>query len=137
MLRDRLVVEIMTDRIQRRLLTEKQLTFKRVYELAIAQKTAEKDTPELKQKKAMSTPGNPKRESVHELQKQRIPKAGNRRTDKIFECCYHCGKQGHKQFECWFKDVKCFGCSKIVHAKAVCRTVKNMAQKEDSGRGTY
>ena len=46
------------------------------------------------------------------------------------------GKQGHKQFECWFKDVKCFGCGKIGHAKVVCHTVRKMAQKEDNSRGT-
>ena len=85
----------------------------------------------------MSMPGNPERESihqlqkqpVHQLQKQRVPKAGNRPTEKISDCCYRCGKQGHKQFECLFKDVKCFGCCKIAHAKAVCRTVRKTAQK--------
>ena len=35
------------------------------------------------------------------------------------------------------QDVKCFGCGKIEHAKAVCCTVRKMAQKEDNGRGTY
>ena len=101
MLRDRLVVGIMNDRIQRRLLAEKELTFKRAYKLAIAHKTAEKNTTELKQKEAMSTPGNPEGESVHQLQKQpvhqlpkqRVPKAVNRPTDKISGCCYRCGKQ--------------------------------------------
>ena len=58
MLRDRLVVGIMNDRIQRRLLAKKELTFKRAYELANAHETAEKNTKDLKQKEAMSTPGN-------------------------------------------------------------------------------
>ena len=91
MLRDRLVVGIMNDRIQRRLLAEKELTFKRAYDLAIAHETAEKNTTELQQKEASSASGNPERESVHQLQKQpvhqlqrqRVPKAGNRPTDKI------------------------------------------------------
>ena len=91
--------------VQRPLLEEKELTFKRAYELAIAQYTAKKNTAELKQKEAMSTPGNPEGKSAHQLQKQRVPKAGNRPTDKISNCCYRCSKQGHKQFECWFKDV--------------------------------
>ena len=56
---------------------QKELAFKRAYELAIAQETAEKNTAELKQKEAMSTPGNPKGVSVHQLQKQRVLKAGN------------------------------------------------------------
>ena len=145
MLRDRLVVGIMNDRIQQRLLAEKELTFKRAYDLAIAHETAEKNTTELQQKEASSAPGNTEGESIHQLQKQsvhqlqrqRVPKAGNRPTDKISGCCYRCGKQGHKQFECWFKDVKCFGCGKIGHAKVVCRTVRKMAQKGDSGRSTY
>ena len=89
--------------------------------------------------------GNPERDSanqlqkqpVHQLQKQRVLKAGKRPTDKISSCCYRCGKQGHEQFECWFKDVKCFGCSKIGHAKTVCHTVRKTAQKENSGRGAH
>ena len=68
--RDRLVVGIMNDRMQRRLLAEKELTFKRAYHLVIAQETAKKNTAEVKQKEAMSTPGNPEGESVHQLQKQ-------------------------------------------------------------------
>ena len=62
----------MNDRIQRRLLAEKELTFKRAYELALAHETAEKNTTELKQKEAMSTPGNPEGEFVHQLQKQPV-----------------------------------------------------------------
>ena len=101
---------------------KKQLTFKRAYELAIAQETAKKNTAELKQKEAMSTPGNPKGVSIHQLQK-RVPKASNRPTDRISGCCYRCGKQGHKQFECWFKNVMfrlwqnwaCEGC--LLHNK--------------------
>ena len=95
MLRDRLVVGIMNERIQRQLLAQEELTFKRVYELAIAHKTAEKNTTELKQKEEMSMSGNPEGESVHQLQKQpvhqlqkqRVLKAGNRPTDKISGCC--------------------------------------------------
>ena len=100
MLRDRLVVGIMNNRIQRRLLAEKELTFKRAYELAIAHETAEKNTAKLKQKEAMSTPGNPEGKSVHQLQKQpvhplerqQVPKAGNRPIDKISGCCYRCDR---------------------------------------------
>ena len=83
MLQDRLVVGIINDRIQRRLLAKTELTFKGAYKLAIAQETGKKNTTELKQKGAMSTPGNPEGESVYQLQKQRVPKAGNKPTDKI------------------------------------------------------
>ena len=136
MLQDRLVVGIMNDRIQQRLLAKKELTFKRAYDLAIAHKTAEKNTTKLQQE-ARSGPGNLERESVHQLQKQRVhqlqrqpvPKAGNRPTDKIPGCCYSCGKQGHKQFECWFKDVKRFGCGKIGLAKVACCREKNGSER--------
>ena len=80
----------MNDRIQQRLLAEKQLTCKRAYELAIAQETTKENTAELKQKEAMSTPGNPEglsvhqlqKQPVHQLQKQQVPKAGNY-TDRL------------------------------------------------------
>ena len=68
MLRNRLVVGIMNDRIQQRLLAEKQLTFKRAYDLAIPHETAEKNTTKLQQKEASSALGNPEGESIHQSQ---------------------------------------------------------------------
>ena len=69
MLQDRLRLGLMNDCIQQRLLAEKELTFKKACELAIAQETAEMNTAELKQKEAKSTPGNPEEESVHQFTK--------------------------------------------------------------------
>ena len=48
MLRDKLVVGITNERIQRQLSAEKELTFKKVYELPIAQETTENNTAEAK-----------------------------------------------------------------------------------------
>lgn len=50
MIRDRLVVGISTDRIQRRLLSEKHLTYERARELALAQEAAEANVEVLKDK---------------------------------------------------------------------------------------
>ena len=108
--------------VHRRLLKEKELTFQRAYELAVAHETSEKYTAELNQKEAMITLVNPEGQSVHQLQKQPayqvqkqpVPKAAdNRPTDKISSCFHRSGKLEQKQFECWFKDVKCFGCGKL------------------------
>ena len=47
MIRNRLVWGIMDDKIQRRLLSEKDLTFKKAYEIAISMEAAEKGVMDL------------------------------------------------------------------------------------------
>ena len=58
----------------RHLLAEKELTFKKAYELAIAQETAEKNTAELKQKEAINEYAwQPRRRvRIHQSQKQPV-----------------------------------------------------------------
>ena len=48
MIRDRLVVGVSNDQIQRRLLSERKLTFEKAREMAIAMEAASKDVTELK-----------------------------------------------------------------------------------------
>ena len=55
MLRDRLVCGIHDIRIQRRLLAEPNLTFKKALELAIALETVDRDTKDLQDQNSQST----------------------------------------------------------------------------------
>ena len=101
MLRDRLVCGIDDERIQRRLLAEKELTFARALELARAVETAGKNTEEIKASKALGTAeGAESTIPVHRMHSQ---------GDKP---CYRCGWSGHAPKDCRFKEAKCFNCKK-------------------------
>ncbi|CAG2214143.1 unnamed protein product [Mytilus edulis] len=94
MLRDRLVVGIKSDRIQRRLLAEPNLTFEKALEIATAMETAEKNA-------------------------QDIPSENNSGNSKQGDC-YRCGGN-HLAAECRFKDAKCHSCKKKGHIAKKCR----------------
>lgn len=55
----------------------------------------------------------------------------------INSVCYHCGNQGHKPVDCWFKTAKCFECSKFGHGKAACRIVKRPSLLDDHHYSTH
>ena len=104
LLRDCIVCGINDDHVQRRLLSEKALTFEKVLELAVSLETAKKN--------------------VSELQGTAMPQAVHRITNHV---CYHCERGGHQPDECRFKQAKCLSCSKVGHIQIVCR----IAQKPD------
>ncbi|CAC5409230.1 unnamed protein product [Mytilus coruscus] len=89
MLRDRLVCGIKEDRIQRRLLAEPGLTFKKAMEVATAMEMAAKN--------------------AHDLQVQE-PKQVHKVTIRNEEC-YRCGGS-HNATDCKWKDAKCYVCDK-------------------------
>lgn len=87
-LRDRLVCGMHNESIQRRLLTEKDLTLARALEIAVAMETASKDAI-LLQKEV------PKECTVNKLTAKRPVKGA---------ACFRCGKDSHDQADCWFRD---------------------------------
>ena len=96
-LRDRLVCGVNEDNIQRRLLSEKVLTFDKAMEIAVSMETAKKNGDELQ---AMPP-------TVHKV---------------CSLSCYRCGKN-HLPDECNLKGAKCFSCGKIGHIQKACRSV--------------
>ena len=108
MLRDRLVCGIRDVRIQRRLLAEPDLTFKKAYDLAQASETAEKNSKHLHQQH----PSN----SVHALSR---PKNPTRQHSTV--SCYRCGGK-HATKDCQCQDVICHNCQKKGHLARVCRS---------------
>ena len=87
MLRDRLVVGINDSRIQRRLLAEPELTYKKAFELALAAEAADKNAKDLQGHRS---------ESLHALQDSR-----KQQPQKL--TCYRCGGN-HLAPDCRFKN---------------------------------
>ena len=116
MLRDRLVCGIQDVSVQRRLLAEPDLTFKKAMELAQTAEMASKNAKQLQ-----NTPSNPPNGSVHALnttqhQQRRAPPTGSRD-----QTCYRCGNK-HASSECRFKNATCNFCHKKGHIAKVCQT---------------
>ncbi|XP_021378372.1 uncharacterized protein K02A2.6-like [Mizuhopecten yessoensis] len=130
MIRDRLVCGINEDRIQRRLLSEGELTFTKSYEIAISMETAAKNVIDLQQD---TTPaGAGKIHKVSQLKRgQQRPKSqqqtqGHRaqapnNQGNLQKPCFRCGGK-HKPQNCKFKDSECFYCRKKGHIIEKCLT---------------
>ena len=113
MLRDRLVVGIDNEAIQRRFLLETTLTFKKALELAQGLEATTKNTREIQNGSAGIKNG--KSGSSHESPQESVGKVA----------CYHCGKIGHFAWQCPFKNAKCHNCGKVGHIKKACRNREN------------
>ena len=101
-------------RIQKRLLAETDLPFKKAFEIAQAIEMAEKDTKDLVAAQGQS--------SVN-----RIQKAGTTRH----KICYRCKRQ-HDPATCKFREATCHGCGKVGHILKACTNKKRSSQPEPS-----
>ena len=119
MLRDRLVCGVRDSRLQRRLLTEKDLTFAKAFELAKLAELAERSAGEIQ-----PPVGDP--EPVHVVQAPQ-PRANQ-------DACYRCGGR-HKASECWCRNVECYHCGKQGHLARVCRAKRGDYKEPTQGRG--
>ena len=93
-LRDQFVCGILNDAIQKRLLSEPDLTLVKAMEAADQTAKALKGTEAVVQKVTSSKPSS----------------------------CYRCGRTNHTSSDCKFKDAKCHKCGKIGHIATVCRS---------------
>ena len=98
-LRDRLVCGLRNEAIQRKLLTEADLTLATAQKLSQGMEAAEKNAKSLKQAEPVV----------------------NKLSTKP---CYRCGKVNFDQRDCRFKDAECHNCGKRGHIAAVCRSAK-------------
>lgn len=118
-LRDRLVCGLASEQIQRRLLTETELTYERAKAIALAAETATKDAVELR--KPMPTAAA---ENVNKLKACRSHPHTTGATSKPSAAllCTRCGRNNHEQSSCYFKNKFCLLCSKKGHTKKMCKT---------------
>ena len=99
-LRDRFVCGLKSEVMQKRLLSEVDLTLKRAVEIAQGIEAAEQHTQQLKTEAVV----------------RRVSPTGTRTT-----VCKHCGKNNHKASQCHFKDAVCNNCQKKGHLAKICR----------------
>ncbi len=117
-LRDRFVCGLRSEAMQKKLLIETELTFKRAIEIAQSMQSAATKAKELQS----HSPGGEGQghQAVHALQHNH-------------SSCHRCGKQNHTADKCVFKYKHCLACGNMGHIKAMCRT-KKLARK---GEGDY
>ncbi|KAK3738182.1 hypothetical protein QZH41_019573 [Actinostola sp. cb2023] len=111
-LRDRLVCGLITETIQKRLLSEADLTLSKAMNIAVAMETAAKDTLELRGKET----------EVNKLATKPAYQKYNRDTKPH---CDRCNSNYHNSPECWSKDEKCRRCGKVGHIQRACRAKMN------------
>lgn len=113
-IRDRLVCGLSNESIQKRLLSEANLTLKKAIEISTSMEMASREAQHL----SAST-------QVHKLSFEPKNKTA---TDRP---CYRCGKTGHEAQECWCRD--CRHCGKKGHIERVCRKVLEKHSKVFDG----
>ena len=135
MLRDRLVCGINEDRIQRRLLSETTLNFKKAYEIAVGMEIAAKNAKDIQQA-ALSLEGNqiPTQQNVNKVS-ENVKLQG--RNDWSAMECYRCGGK-HKSEDCKFKEDECYYCHKKGHIAKKCKAKRrdNNANKSREDQQT-
>ena len=117
MLRDQLVCGINDSGIQRRLLSEPELTPKKDFKLAQALETVDKDAREVMTSAHIDVQPT----HINVLQKKPNRTATPPSNGAV---CYRCGDP-HLATNCRFSDAICHFCKKRGHIAKVCRTKRN------------
>lgn len=122
MLRDRLVCGISDDRIQRRLLGERELTFEKAVEIATATEMASRNVMDLGGK----TPSSDN--NVNKVEEEIAPPKFQPKRE-----CYRCGGN-HDPSSCKYKNEVCYKCQKKGHMAKVCKGKKKPQKQGRHGR---
>ena len=109
-LRDRFVCGLKNETMQRKLLTESDLTFQRALKVAQSDETATAKAKLLQNTSLIA--------HSQDLS-QDICKMSGRGQGII--SCYRCGKPDHHSTQCPFMKSKCYKCGKLGHIRSVCR----------------
>ena len=124
-LRDRLVCGIKHGNIQKKLLSESELTLQKAIDIATAMETATKDAVELQQQH--------RPDSVHQLSKK---PTSNTKPKERNKACFRCDRFNHTPDECRFKEDICRFCSRKGHIERACLS-KKAQQKNQSKKKKF
>lgn len=101
-LRDRFVCGLASRAIQKKLLSESDLTLERAMKIAVGMEMAEKETTKLNTATCA--------ESVNKIEER--------------AACFRCGKSNHGPEQCFHKNSKCHKCKQPGHLSKMCRNDK-------------
>ena len=116
-IRDRLVCGLSSEAIQKRLLSEKNLTLAAAQEIALGMEAAAKEATELQVSSKSSL----------EINKITVDTA---------KPCFRFARKGHTPENCYFKTQKCRNCGKQGHTYKACRTPPR-GSSQPVGRNPY
>ena len=122
MLRDRLVCGITNSQLQKRLLSEPDLTFKKALSLAQALESSEQGSQYLQQQQQKHAPNQ-----VNKLDHRRRPPPPAAAIPG--KPCYRCGGP-HSSARCCFKEASCHLCKKTGHIAKMCCSSQTSSQKQ-------
>ncbi len=134
-LRDQFVCGLTGEQYHNRLLSEKDLTFTKACDIALALELAYRDTKELREhtekpKGAVNKVFNSSSDRRHYKKgqssryNQQDNSRGKHRSSDKRQRCYRCGKDNHQPTECYYRAETCHGCGKVGHLKRVCKKIK-------------
>ena len=130
MLRDRFVCGIAHSAVQKRLLTETDLSFTKAVTVAQAIKLAEKGSQQIQ------SSGDTEPKEVHKFSTTKQNANKNKDNSKDKSTCYRCGGK-HNQLTCRFKSETCRFCSKCGHITKVCRKCLSQDKPTGAGKATH
>uniref|UniRef100_T1IK75 CCHC-type domain-containing protein n=1 Tax=Strigamia maritima TaxID=126957 RepID=T1IK75_STRMM len=124
---DQMVGGLLSEPIQRALVTEAELTFDDAYKKSIAMELAAKLVPRF----------HAPSQTIAALETSVITRVGTNRprndghrnrqsktklTNAAKDSCSVCGSKNHSKPDCYFTDPVCHGCGKVGHIRPVCRS---------------
>ena len=117
-LRDRFVCGLRNVAIQKKLLTEKNLTWDTALEIAQAMEIVAKQTEQIK---------NEATREPEAIQVNKVAQQPERYS------CFWCGKGGHAARTCYFKDKQCHKCHNTGHIARMCPKEKMSKERKNKG----
>jgi len=102
--------------MQKRLLTEKDLTFTGAIDIAHGMESAAYHAKALQ--------GGAQSKEVHKLNQHSV-------RGEVKQC-YKCGQSSHRPTQCSYKSAKCHNCGKLGHLKKMCRQGQHPPSKQRS-----
>lgn len=127
MIRDRLACGINDSSIQKKLLTERELTLQQALTIAEGSEAADRD---LKEMKSLRADQFRVKEPVHQVKGKGNP------TPQV--TCHRCGIPGHVATTCRHKETKCYTCRRKGHLTRVCHSSPSQApSKKSKGKNSF